>query len=187
MSHSYSPPSASLPPGWVACQSPDGRTFYHHPQTQASSWELPPCTPLPPPPPPFAPHPSAPPLSLSAVSPDDTVDPDLQPLVGALIALKIGVSSTCAVLAVSLSQEGIMGLDDLQLLSEAKARDVLVRVGLKEVPQLKIMQAVAPPRAAVSAQQVAAPAASSPPLSAACSLVLVSLTPSSFPFSHPCR
>jgi hypothetical protein len=71
-----------------------------------------------------------------------------------------------------------MGIDDLRLLSEAKAREVLVRVGLKEVQQLKIMQAVVPPRAAVSAQQqVVLPAASSPPLAAVYSLVLASLTP----------
>jgi len=127
-------------------------------------------------------------MSLHTASPDDAVDPELQPLARALVALKIGVSSTCAALAVSLSQEGIMGIDDLRLLSEARALDVLVRVGLKEVQQLKIMQAVAPSRAAISAQQqVAVPAASPPPLAAVCSFVLASLTPPLPPFSQPIR
>jgi hypothetical protein len=70
------------------------------------------------------------------------VDPSLQPLTDALVALKIGVPSACAALAAALGQEGVMGIDDLRLFPETKARELLARVGLKEMQQLKLMQAV---------------------------------------------
>jgi hypothetical protein len=70
------------------------------------------------------------------------VDPSLQPLTDALVALKIGAHKTCAALAEALEQKGVMGIDDLRLLSEIKARELLARVGFEEVQQLKLMQAV---------------------------------------------
>ena len=62
---SHVPPPQTLPPDWIACQSPDGRTFYYHQPSGISSWNLPPPTVIPPPPsaypPPPGPAPQAPP------------------------------------------------------------------------------------------------------------------------------
>jgi hypothetical protein len=151
------PPPSHPPPcpiGWLACQSADGRAYYHNPQTGASQWEIPSSAP-------FAPSPSAPPLSLSLASSDDVaIDPELQPLADALLALKIGIRKTCAALAAALEQKGVMGIDDLRLLSESKARDLLARAGFEELQQLKIMQVVAhPPSSALLAEAVVASAA----------------------------
>ena len=78
----------------------------------------------------------------SSSSSSAAVDPSLQPLTDALVALKIGAHKTCAALAEALEQEGVMGIDDLRLFPETKARELLARVGLKEMQQLKLMQAV---------------------------------------------
>jgi hypothetical protein len=135
-----------LAPGWVACQSPDGRTFYHNPQTGASDWDAPS-----PPPAPFGLLPSAPPLTASHASFDAVgADPELQLLTDALVALNIGVRKTCAALAAALEQKGVMRIDDVRLLPEAEARDLLERSGFEKIQQLKLMQAVAPPPAAAS-------------------------------------
>jgi hypothetical protein len=100
---------------------------------------------------PGAPYPSAPWLSLSHASRDTVnVDPELQPLTDALVALKIGVHRTCAALAVALEQVGVMSIDDLRLLSEVDARDLLYRVGFEKLQHIKLMRAVAPPLAASS-------------------------------------
>ena len=114
---------------------------------------------------PFAPHPSAPHLSLSHASRGIVaVDPELQPLTDALVALKIGVHRTCAALAVALEQAGVMSIDDLRLLSEVDARDLLDRVGFEKLQQIKLMQAVAPPLAASSfTLSLSTPALSSRP------------------------
>ncbi len=97
-------------------------------------------------------HPAAPaaPATSSAV-----VDPSLQLLTAALVALKIGVPNACADFALSLSQEGVMGTDDLSLFTEAEARDVLSRAGLKELHLRKVMQAIAPPLTTVSFPAIA--------------------------------
>jgi hypothetical protein len=87
-------------------------------------------------------------FSFSRASSDATaVDPalvELQPLIDALVALKIGVQKTCAAIAVSLSQESVMSIEDLQLLSEAQVLDVLGRAGMTELQQVKLMRAVTP-------------------------------------------
>jgi hypothetical protein len=70
------------------------------------------------------------------------VDPLLQPLADALVALKIGAPKTCAAMAEALEQKGVMSIDDLRLLSEIKARELLARAGFEELQQLKLMQAV---------------------------------------------
>ena len=67
---SHAPPphtaTATLAPGWVACQSSDGKAYYFHQPTGTSSWFPPPATPPPPsayPPPPGPPPPLyAPPI-----------------------------------------------------------------------------------------------------------------------------
>jgi hypothetical protein len=146
--HRFAPPAGTpgppLPLGWVTCHSPDGRTFYHNPHTGASNWEFPSS-----PSAPFAPHPSAPPLTLSNASFDAiVVNPELQSLTDTLTTLKIGLYATCSTLAAALQHKGVMCIDDLRLLSEADARDLLERVGFEKIQQLKLMQAVAPPAAA---------------------------------------
>jgi hypothetical protein len=86
------------------------------------------------------------------------VDPSLQPLTDALVALKIGAHKSCAALAEALEQECVMGIDDLRLLSEIKPRELLARAGFEELQQLKLMQAVVPLPASASLPK--APAAS---------------------------
>jgi hypothetical protein len=114
---------------------------------------------------PFAPHPSAPHLSLSHASRDIVaVDPELRPLTDALVTLKIVVHRTCAALAVALEQVGVMSIDDLRLLSEVDARDLLDRVGFEKLQKIKLMQAVAPPLPASSfTLSLSTPALSSRP------------------------
>jgi ribosomal protein L13E len=99
--------------------------------------------------------------SSAAAAAAAAVDPSLQPLTDALVELKIGAHKTCAALAEALEQEGIMGIDDLSLLSETKVRDLLARVGLKEVQQLKLMQAVVPLSASASLPKAPASSTSS--------------------------
>jgi hypothetical protein len=145
------PPPPPLPLGWVTCQSPDGKTFYHNPHTGASNWEFPSC-----PSAPFAPHPSAPPLaSLNASFDAVVVNPELQSLTDALTSLKIGVHTTCVALAAALQHKGVMCIDDLRLLSVVDARDLLERVGFEKIQLLKLMQAIAPPLAVASAKDTA--------------------------------
>jgi hypothetical protein len=73
-------------------------------------------------------------LSCLRASSDATaVDPELQPLTDAPVALKICVQKTCADIAVSLSQEGVVSIEDLQLLSEAQVLDVLGLAGMTEL------------------------------------------------------
>ncbi len=98
--------------------------------------------------------------SLSSVA----VDHSLQPLTDTLVALKIGTHKTCAALAEALEREGIMGIDDLSLLSEFKVRDLLARMDLKEVQQLKLMQAFAPRLSSVSPSTIALSSPLSRPL-----------------------
>jgi hypothetical protein len=88
--------------------------------------------------------------------PQVSVEPELQSLADALVALKIGLPKMCAAFAVSLSQEGVLSIDDLRLFSDAEARDVMHRAGLKELQQRKLMQAVAPPLSAASLPVVTA-------------------------------
>jgi hypothetical protein len=83
------------------------------------------------------------------------VDPELQSLTAALTSLKIGTLSTCAALALALQHKGVMCIDDLRLLSEADARDLLERVGFEKIQQLKLMQAVASPLPAAAAPAAA--------------------------------
>jgi hypothetical protein len=67
-------------------------------------------------------------------------------------------------LAVALEQAGVMSIDDLRLLSEVDARDLLDRVGFEKLQQIKLMQAVAPPLAASSfTLSLSTPALSSRP------------------------
>jgi len=145
------PPPPPLPLGWVTCQSPDGKTFYHNPHTGASNWEFPSSPSVP-----FAPHPSAPPLASSNASFDAVVvNPELQSLTDALTSLKIGVHTTCVALAAALQHKGVMCIDDLRLLSVVDARDLLERVGFEKIQLLKLMQAIAPPLAVASAKDTA--------------------------------
>jgi len=76
---SHAPPphtaTATLAPGWVACQSSDGKAYYFHQPTGTSSWVPPPATPPPPSayppppgPPPAAPGPSADAFDISGTS-----------------------------------------------------------------------------------------------------------------------
>jgi hypothetical protein len=78
------------------------------------------------------------------------VDSELQSLTEALVALRIGVRKTCAVLAAALAQKGVMCIDDLRLLPEAEARDLLESAGFEKIQQLKLMQAAAPALAVAS-------------------------------------
>ena len=78
------------------------------------------------------------------------MDSELQSLTESLVALRIGVRKTCAVLAAALAQKGVMCIDDLRLLPEAEARDLLERAGFEKIQQLKLMQAAAPALAVAS-------------------------------------
>ena len=88
----------------------------------------------------------------------------MQPLTDALVALKIGAPNACAAFALSLSQEGVMGINDLSLFTEAEARDVLARAGVKELQLRKVMQAAAPPLSSVSLSTIALSSPLSRPL-----------------------
>jgi hypothetical protein len=176
-----SSPPPPLPLGWVTCQSPDGRAFYHNPHSGESSWAVP-CASSPYAP--FAPHPSAPPLTSSNASFDTVVvDPELQSLIAALTSLKIGNHTTCAALALALQHKGVVCVEDLRLLSEADARDLLERVGFEKIQQLKLMQAVAPPAAAAQG----AAAADAARVAAGCCVPSLSLrmTPEGFTAAVP--
>ena len=78
------------------------------------------------------------------------MDSELQSLTESLVALRIGVRKTCAVLAAALAQKGVMCIDDLRLLPEAEARDLLERAGFEKIQQLKLMQAATPALAVAS-------------------------------------
>ena len=57
-----------------------------------------------------------------------------------------------------------MGIDDLSLFTEAEARDVLARAGVKELQLRKVMQAAAPPLSSVSLSTIALSSPLSRPL-----------------------
>jgi len=77
------------------------------------------------------------------------LDPELEVLADSLVALKVGVQKACASFAAALGHEGIMSMEDLCFLSDAQARELLARAGMKEVQQMKVMQAI--PRASAPA------------------------------------
>jgi hypothetical protein len=89
--------------------------------------------------------------SALVVSSDAGIDPELEALSDSLFGLKVGVKKACAAFAVALGQQGVMCIEDLGFLSQPKARDILVRVGLSELQQMKVMQAIAPVPAAAKA------------------------------------
>jgi hypothetical protein len=115
------------------------------------------------------PSPSAPPLAVQcSIVGDVYADPELQPLADALVTLSIGVRNTCTAFALALSQEGVMSVADLRLLPEDNVRDMLSRVGMKELQQLKLMKAACPsaanaPSVTLSTSSAIFPATARPP------------------------
>jgi hypothetical protein len=78
---------------------------------------------------------------------DAALDLALEALTDSLASLKLGAYKACAAFAEVLYHEGVVSVEDLSILSEAKTRDLLSRAGIKELQQLKALQAIprAPP------------------------------------------
>jgi hypothetical protein len=78
---------------------------------------------------------------------DAAPDPALEALTDSLVSLKLGAHKACAAFAEVLYHEGVVSVEDLSILSEAKTRDLLSRAGMKELQQMKVLQAIprAPP------------------------------------------
>jgi len=108
--------------------------------------------------------------ALSPSSASSALDPEVEALADSLVALKVGLKKACVTFAEALCQEGVMSIQDLAFLPEATARQCLAGAGLKELQQMKVMQAVprapapAPPPVPATAP---APAPAPPPAKAA--------------------
>ena len=88
------------------------------------------------------------------------LDPEVEALADSLVALKLGAKKACVAFAEVLYQEGVVHIEDLALFPAASARVLLANAGLKELQQIKVMQAVAPaPAFAPATAPSASPAA----------------------------
>jgi len=76
-----------------------------------------------------------------AAAAGDDVEEELQELVSEMVKLKVGLKKACAAFARSLAAAGVMSLEELRPLPQAKARRVLEKSGMQELQIDKVVAA----------------------------------------------
>ena len=83
---------------------------------------------------------------------------ELQALADVFVSLKVGLKETCVALAVELSKQGVMAVEDFSEVTEAEARDMMARAGMSKLQQNRVIQAEAERKSAAAAAAAAAAA-----------------------------
>ena len=87
-----------------------------------------------------------------------TLAAEVQALADVFVSLKVGLKETCVALAVELSKQGVMAVEDFSEVTEAEARDMMARAGMSKLQQNKVIQADAERKSAAAAIAAAAAA-----------------------------
>jgi hypothetical protein len=97
-------------------------------------------------------------LSGSAAAPQSSppLAAEVQALADAFDSLKVGLKETCVALAVELSKQGVVAVEDFSEVTEAEARDMMARAGMSKLQQNRVIQAEAERKSAAAAAAAAA-------------------------------